>query len=342
MNATRLIRQAIAHMGVLSGIVGRRLRQRLASGPIVLAYHRIIDDDHPLAAFTYPQLQVSPSLFAKQIDVVKSLGKVLSLEEFYQVGMPPAPLPRGFLITFDDGWRDNFTEALPILQNKGVTGTVFATTGFIGTGSLCWTLRVWMFIRSEMEQLRQLEEKHFGFNNNALVGEARLHRLFAIVSSVSPKIRARFIADVNEVYSATFGPDRPEIALSWEELKVLDANGISIGGHTHNHDPLALLDTSVRIAELQRSRDKLHHHLGKKIGALSYPHSSYNSEVIMAALQTGYTLSFGFKSVPSLPVDLKHRFLPRIEIDRRTTSGIGGRFSRSIMLSYLAGMGLWR
>lgn len=342
MKAKRLVRQAIAHFGVYSGIVGQRLRRRLAAGPIVLAYHRIIEDNHPHAVFSYPQLQVSPSLFAKQIEVIKSLGKVLSLEELFQAGMPPEPLPCGFLITFDDGWRDNFTEALPILKKMGVTGTVFATTGFVGTGSLCWTLRVWMFIRSGLEQLRQLEEKHFGFNNNALIGEARLHRLFAIVSSVSQQIRARFIADVNEVYSATFGPDQPEIALSWEELRGLAANGMSIGSHTHNHETLALLDASARILELQRSRDELHHQLGKEIGALSYPHSSYNPDVIMAAHNAGYSMSFGFKSIPSLPGDLKHRFLPRIEIDRRISCGVGGRFSRAVMLSYLAGLGLWR
>jgi peptidoglycan/xylan/chitin deacetylase (PgdA/CDA1 family) len=341
MKTKHFIRQTIAHIGVSSGIVMRRLRRQLATGPIVLAYHRIIDDDHPLAVFTYPQLQVSPSLFTKQIELVRSLGKVLSLEELFQVGIHE-PLPSGFLITFDDGWRDNFTEALPVLQKMGVKGAVFATTGFVGTGSLCWTLRVWMFIRSGMEQLRQLEEKHFGFNNKELVGEARLHRLFSIVSSVSPHIRAQFIADVNNVHLSTFGPDQPKLALSWEELKVLDSKGISIGGHTHKHEPLTLLDVPSRITELQRSYDELRHHLGKKICALSYPHSSYNPDVIAAAHKVGFTMSFGFKKIPSLPADLQHRFLPRIEIDSRKTCGIGGKFSRVIMLSHLARLGLWR
>ncbi|HML83133.1 MAG TPA: polysaccharide deacetylase family protein [Thiomonas arsenitoxydans] len=100
-----------------------KLRNTLSPGLRVLMYHRVAH----LAA--YDQLTVSPARFAQQMQELSS-HKVVSLEDglrAIQAGPLRKPL---FAVTFDDGYLDNLTEALPILQRYRIPATIFVTTQF--------------------------------------------------------------------------------------------------------------------------------------------------------------------------------------------------------------------
>lgn len=100
-----------------------KLRNTLSPGLRVLMYHRVAH----LAA--YDQLTVSPERFAQQMQEL-SAHNVVSLEDglrAIQAGPLRKPL---FAVTFDDGYLDNLTEALPILQRYRIPATIFVTTQF--------------------------------------------------------------------------------------------------------------------------------------------------------------------------------------------------------------------
>jgi peptidoglycan/xylan/chitin deacetylase (PgdA/CDA1 family) len=342
MKAGRLVRQLAAQLAFHSGMAARRLRRRLVRGPVVLAYHRIIDDTDPCADCTYPQLHIPPAHFVKHVELIAALGPVLSLADLLSAGEPPAPLPGGFLITFDDGWRDNVTNALPLLRQAGVGATIFGTTGFIGTGNLPWTLRAWMLLKDDAAAIQRLEQKHLGNDTATFTGEARLHRLFELVSAAAYRVRESFVAEVTVLHTALTGADRPEVALSWEDCRTALGQGVTFGGHTHTHGPLTLMPADERSIELRRSRTELQQQLDHPIHAMSYPHSACTTQIIEEVHQAGYSLSFGNTPVPAAPAGSRHRILPRIEIDRRTTVGVDGCFSRAMMLCRLGGIDLWR
>jgi len=105
------------------------LAARRAPGLRILTYHRV-NDRHP-----HDRLTVAPRAFAAQMEALRASGRpVLSLAR----ALPPPhggePIPAGAVaLTFDDGYADNATEALPILERFGFSAAFFVVTGLMGT-----------------------------------------------------------------------------------------------------------------------------------------------------------------------------------------------------------------
>jgi peptidoglycan/xylan/chitin deacetylase (PgdA/CDA1 family) len=97
----------------------------------ILTYHRV-NDDHPA-----DRLTVRSRAFQEQMEVLLAAGHpVLSLAAELPALRGAAPLPKGAVtITFDDGYEDNFSVALPILERFGLKATFFVASGYLGTSA---------------------------------------------------------------------------------------------------------------------------------------------------------------------------------------------------------------
>lgn len=93
--------------------------------PVVLMYHLIMDEPYS----PYVNLFVRPKDFAAQMDILNSYGYTyLFADEYTQNCDKPS-----VVLTFDDGYVDNYTDMFPILKEKGGRATVFLVTSLIGT-----------------------------------------------------------------------------------------------------------------------------------------------------------------------------------------------------------------
>lgn len=97
----------------------------------VLVYHKI---DHPTSDVRLRGAFTSPQRFAKQMAYLKRLGFIFYtasdlIEHYRNHGKFPR---RGIAVTFDDGWKDNYTNAFPILRELGVKATIFLVSSCIG------------------------------------------------------------------------------------------------------------------------------------------------------------------------------------------------------------------
>ena len=120
----RPLRRAVAALA--------RFARPRTDGPLVriLTYHRV-NDTHPR-----DRLTVHPRAFAAQMEELRKARSVITVEEAVSALRGDRPLPaRAVAITFDDGYRDNFTFALPILEQFGFSATFFIATGYIGTAA---------------------------------------------------------------------------------------------------------------------------------------------------------------------------------------------------------------
>ncbi len=100
--------------------------RRKVPGVPVLLYHQVTGDlkDTPL-----PKLKVSPQAFARQLDLLQRRGyRTVTLSQ----ALGPHCPKDAVVLTFDDGYRDFLTNAWPLLQERGMTATVFLVTGQIG------------------------------------------------------------------------------------------------------------------------------------------------------------------------------------------------------------------
>ena len=109
-------RSAVAHGLYYSGVLGLWCRVSLRRRAVVLTYHRVLPDDAVARTWSHPGIVVTRHTFDTHVRTLKRFFRVLSLDEFLD-GLERAD---GFagpscLITFDDGWRDTYTEAWPVL-----------------------------------------------------------------------------------------------------------------------------------------------------------------------------------------------------------------------------------
>ena len=101
----------------------------------VLAYHRITDVHAADFAGYAPNVSASPEMFDQQMGYLRRHFQVISLKQLLDALERNIPLPdRAALITFDDGYRDNHEQALPILRHHQLPATLFLATDFLDTG----------------------------------------------------------------------------------------------------------------------------------------------------------------------------------------------------------------
>jgi peptidoglycan/xylan/chitin deacetylase (PgdA/CDA1 family) len=121
MSLATVLRRSIALLCLPWGCV----RNLLSPGLRILMYHRVSASAGP------DQLNVHPTRFEAQMAALaRGRGRVLALDAALDA-LDAGQLRRGdVVVTFDDGYLDNLTEALPILQRHGIPATIFVTTGF--------------------------------------------------------------------------------------------------------------------------------------------------------------------------------------------------------------------
>jgi len=137
--ARYLVKAALSYALYYTGILQVFQRLALRHRAVVLMYHRVLTAEERARTASHPALVVDRDTFAKQMALLKRRFTVLSLVEFTERMERRIPFPdSSCLITFDDGWRDNYSNAFPILKTHGLPALVFIPVNYIGTRRLFW------------------------------------------------------------------------------------------------------------------------------------------------------------------------------------------------------------
>ncbi len=259
-----------------------RMWNRIAPGIVILLYHRVttLERDPQLLA-------VSPANFDEQMAMLKREWEVISLTEAVEA-VNSGRLPRrAVVVTFDDGYEDNFTNGLPILEKHQAAATVFVSSGFVGSEQ--------EFFWDELDRLALGEEKAGSWNvlqqAEATRGQRRYTKLCARVSWMAHEARCTVLERVRADVAMTVEGRRTHRAMSGGMLKQLAASSlIDIGGHTVFHPRLAALSENRQRDEIVRGKMELEALLGKKVTSFSYPfggHADYSAETIRLVREAG-------------------------------------------------------
>jgi peptidoglycan/xylan/chitin deacetylase (PgdA/CDA1 family) len=131
--------------------------------PVILTYHSISEGDSPL--------QISPSLFAEQMQWLHDNVRVVPLAEVVSALVDRSPLPeRTVVLTFDDGFADFYSSAAPVLQRLKLPATVFLPTGFCGRtngwpGQAAWVTEHPLL---DWPQVAELAQEGLGFGAHSI------------------------------------------------------------------------------------------------------------------------------------------------------------------------------
>ena len=186
-----------------------------------------------------------------------------------------AALARGALpaaaacITFDDGYADNATVALPVLQRHGVPATFFVSTGYIDGGRM-WNDTVIESVR--LAPAGDFDASDFGLGRWRLNGaETRVSAYGAMLRTLKHLDPAQR-REVTDAIARKAGlPDRSDLMMTRGQLRALHAAGMEVGGHTVSHPILSRLDDAAAAQEIGAGREELANWLGQQPTVFAYP-----------------------------------------------------------------------
>ena len=291
-------RKMLAQLFSMTGSIGLLERFQRNSLMLVLVYHRIGDANS--APFDSGVFSCGPQALDRQVQALKKQFNVISLAEANRIIEGQSALERNsVLLTFDDGYRDNYDLAFPILQKHGVEGLFFLPTSFVGSRTLPWWDQIASLIKASKQRRIDLTypvARSFLMergDRQAVIRSAL--RLYRDARTTDGDQFIKRLAEVCDVPRITQAPER--IFLSWDEARTMKRAGMSFGSHTHSHPLMNKLSFNDQVEELCRSRSMLEAELGGTIDTVAYPVGSANafsSTTFEAMQQTGYRKGFSY------------------------------------------------
>lgn len=270
--------------GKLGGYQVARLVTRRQ--PKILMYHRFSESASPAA--------VSRAGFERQLCIIKRWFQPMTLTQLaYSIQHNGQVPSNAVVITVDDGYRDFYEIAYPLLRHYQVPATFFVTTGFINRELWLWPDQVaWLLARKPAE----LGERTVA--GLSLDMECSANELWqALINhflSIPNRERLLGLADLERLSGHILPPQAPEgyAGSGWPELEEMQNEGIEIGGHTFSHPSLGHM-TAVEVAqELRLTREHLENHLGERPRSFCYPNGSpkdYSDSIKSQVREAGFT-----------------------------------------------------
>lgn len=290
----------------------RRLRRRWVPGALVLAYHRV----HAGACDPW-SLGVSPENFKAHLEIIRRHARPASLDALSQALREGRRLPRRIVITFDDGYVDSLTHALPLLAQFEVPATVFIASAYLD--------QEWEFWWDELEQLllhpgrlphtlelnfgKQVLHWHLGGDAEFTAADFQRHGSWQAGGDDCPTLRHRAFDELHRQLVVLDEDDRRAVMdqirtlaglpqprmrdgyrpLKSSEVAALDrCEWMDVGVHTRTHPQLDRMPIDLQRDEILGCKGDLEALLQRPIKSMAYPYGRYSSATPGLARELGF------------------------------------------------------
>jgi len=292
----------------------------------ILLYHKIGPKAPPLVGET-----VIPQDFERQIQYLKKRYKIIDLKDLKSAISNANSSKDLVVLTSDDGYRDNYLHAFPIVKKYNVPLTIFLTTDVIDTHRLLWPDRLaWILYKSTTNFSRQElyrtdlpqdiipDVEKFPLKDAS--GQARiLQSISAHLKSYSNGERQEILDILTKFCKVKQWPAGDFRAmLSWEEVKHMSAEGVSFGSHTKSHPAMSKIPLNLAKQEIADSKKIIEEQIQRPVTTFAYPYGKSDdiSEGVIHLLQDeGFeyacTTEIGYEEFPiNNPLFLKRKGVP--------------------------------
>ena len=233
--------------------------------------------------------------FENHLKLITKYCTPISLEEAkLNKKLPPNPI----VLTFDDGYQNNFLYAFPLLKKYKVPATIFVTTGFVDRTNYLWTDRLEFIINhshtNNIEFLWEGKKLIFELSND----EQKITTIISIknyLKALSESKKLLFLDKLQADLKIEYNWDKiPSLLLplAWDEIRIMKENGlITIGSHTVTHPILTNCSYKQQRNEIMLSRQRIIEELGEDCTLFAYPNgeiNDYNHETIGLLKESGY------------------------------------------------------
>jgi peptidoglycan/xylan/chitin deacetylase (PgdA/CDA1 family) len=245
-----------------------------ASGKLTtLIFHRVLPRPDPI----FPD-EPDARRFNQVLGWIKSWFNVLPLDVAVDLKKARKLPPRAAAITFDDGYADNCTVALPILRHHGLSASFFIATGFLDGGRM-WNDTVIESIRNCPANYLDLTTLGLGAHPIASALEKRT-AIAAIIGQIKYLPIGERLALTQKLSEAAGVTPPDDLMLTSAQVKELRAGGMQIGAHTVSHPILARTNLAEARREITDSKYFLEQLLETRVTLFAYPNGKPSSDYL--------------------------------------------------------------
>lgn len=295
MNLILSMKKIVASVLYRGGFVS--IIRSLTKAGVILGYHRIIPSHSYERSFIQPGMYVTLETFEKHIAYLSKNYSVMGLDCITE----DRALPNKCIVTFDDGWADNYKYAFPILKHYGIPATIFIATNKVGTSTWPWPDRICYYIyNAGTHDFMDILKKGVEFLGLSPPGNARNAKNTMVLSEIILEFMKRLdpanldslVNHIDsEVVSRYGAVKNVRPWLTWDEVMEMSQSGISFGAHTHNHVILTNMPLDDARSEILLSREILSQKIKKPVKMFCYPNGHFNNEIIDIISNSGYDIA---------------------------------------------------
>lgn len=253
---------------------------------IVLIYHRVLDKPD----FMRPG-EIDISAFTWQMDLLASYFNVLPIDEAITCLISNTLPARAICITFDDGYSDNFYNALPVLTARSLPACFFIASGYLNNGRM-WNDTI-------IESFRNIDKKSIDKNIINTEGwkfstqEQRALAAQYLIRKIKHMQIGQKYQYINHLESIS--PDLPnDLMLNDQQVKALFDNGMTIGAHTVTHPILVKMSDTDIQSEIADNRTALQNIINSEVNLFAYPNGKVGDDYLPE--QTKIIKDLGFRA----------------------------------------------
>jgi peptidoglycan/xylan/chitin deacetylase (PgdA/CDA1 family) len=257
--------------------------------PRILMYHRFSEKEE--------REKISKDVFYSQMQKLTKRFNVISLNSLFNSGVIDVSPPKNaIVITVDDGYRDFYDIAYPILVDFKLPAVVYITTNFIDGKTWLWPDTIEFILKKSDKSNLSLEYNNTVFDF-PLSNEIEIAKAWVSLNNFSVTLdndcRIEFISQLKSAAEVDLPPTPVDnyTPLTWDQIREMSDNGITIGAHTCNHPILSKLDKKIMEVEIGESKSRIETMIGKPVTCFCYPNgqaSDYNDEVINIVKKCGF------------------------------------------------------
>lgn len=300
--------RSLLKRGVASALhwtgVDRLYARSATATPLIVTYHRVVEDFRDSARRSIPPMLISVKTFEAHLDWIGRHYRFITLDDLAAWSEGTRPLDRpSAAITFDDGYADVYHNAFPILRRKGIPAAVFVVTDLVGTPRLQIHDELFLLMTGAYGQwrdpARELLRLLLGFELpppllervRGVAGDPlrATWMLFEILSQGTvQRLATALRAETGFHESATL----EQRAMDWRMLRTMGREGVTVGTHSRSHPRMSNEGWERLLDETLGSRRAVERKLGTRVEHFAYPGGGFNALAVSAVAAAGYRCAY--------------------------------------------------
>lgn len=285
---TNFVKGAFFRTGILS--LARNFMAQ--NGITILRYHSVADQPD----YCPQSIALSSTLFEQQIAYLVRHYRVISLDTLIDALTRGETIhPKTVVITFDDGYFDNYQNAFPTLLKYGITATFFITAGPVVEGQRFWVGWIQRLIQRQTAQVQNrlaVEFKLPQVSNSHRSVQQLIDWISIQINRTDLSGKTQLLARVESLCEPLTNGDDKNFMMNVEQIQQMHAAGMTVGAHSVSHPILSSLPQDELEFELAESKRLLERALGCTVNHIAFPNGpgvmNFNDSVMLAAKNFGY------------------------------------------------------